>query len=198
MTGWHVPHPPAGPAGVAGSMSGCVPWTSSRASSDPACPPRPCRDPARDSWRDRRGRPFTDASRHRAARHPRPGCPRAGSGQSCERSRPGSQRRPTPGHPRACERRPLVPAGSIRAAGLGGDMGGPPSPPASPRSVRRGARRVILRGHPNADERDTCGSRGVIPRHVRAEREPRSAYPDGSATLGRWIRAHTSGGPDAR
>ena len=197
MTGWHVPHPRAGPAAVAGSLSGCIPWASSHASSDQACPPRPRRDPARDSWRDRCGRPFADPSRPPPARRPRPGCPRAGPAQSCERSRPGSGCRPTPGHPRACECGPHVSATSVSPAGLGGDMGGPPGRRASSRSAGRGARRFVLRGHPNDEERDTCGSRGVIPRHVRAEREPRSAYPDGSATLGRWIRAHTSGGPDA-
>ena len=30
----------------------------------------------------------------------------------------------------------------------------------------------------------------MSPIHVHAEREPRSAYPDCSATVGRWIRAH--------
>ncbi len=196
--GPHVRRPRAGPAAVPGSGSRSASRNGPNASSDQACPPRRHRDPARDSRRNRRGRPFGDPPRHPPARRPRPSRPRAGSAQSCERSRPGSQRRPTPGRPRACECGPHVSATSVSPGGLGGDMGGPPGSPASPRSARRGARRVILRGHPNDEERDTCGPRGVTPRHVLAEREPRSAYPLGSATLGRWIRAHTSGGPNAR
>src|SRR5664280_11379 len=54
MTGRHVPHPRARPAALAGWLSGCVPWTSSHASSDKACPSLPRRDIARDAWRDRR------------------------------------------------------------------------------------------------------------------------------------------------
>jgi len=147
--------PRAGPAAVLGSRSRPAPRNSPNAFRDQACPPRSHRHFARDSWPDRRGRPLGDRSRHRAARRPRSSRPLAGSGQSCERSRPGSQCRPTPGRPGTCECRSHVPASSISTSGLGGDMGDAQGFPALPRSARRRAGRFGPRDQPTAEERDT-------------------------------------------
>jgi hypothetical protein len=167
MTGRHVRRHRAGPAAVLGSKSRSAPRNSPNVFSDQACPTRPHRYLARDSWPDRRGRPFGDPSRHRSARRPRSRRPRARRGQSCECSRLGSQCRPTPGRPGTCERRPHVSANSISPSGLGGDMGDAQGSPSSHRSACRSAGRLVLRGQPTAEEGDTRGSQGVIPRHVR-------------------------------
>jgi hypothetical protein len=50
---------------------------------------------------------------------------------------------------------------------LGGDMGDAQGSPSSHRSACRSAGRLGLRGQPTTEERDTRGSQGVIPRHVR-------------------------------
>ena len=158
-----------------GSSSSSTPRSSPNASSDQACPTRPHRDPARDSWPDRRGRPLGDSSRHRSARRPRSSRPRARSAQSCQRSRPGSECRPTPGGSGTCECGPPVSARSISPVGLGGDMGGAQGSPSSRRSARGRAGRSGLRSQPAVGERDTWGPRDVIPRHSVDERERRSA-----------------------